>query len=112
MADTACILNNSSLAFFGKRAAAFRTSQRRGSFFHRLLFHDWVALGSGKTRDDRSDVAQWDDIVDIHPFQRMARHAGIERGFGIFDDRDAAPPLYFSQASDSIIEHPGQDDTR
>ena len=37
----------------------------------------------------------------------MSRHAGIERGFGIFDDRDSAPAFYFSQARYPVIKHPG-----
>ena len=39
------------------------------------------------------EKAKSQDAAGIDPFQRMARHVGIARGFGIFDDRDPAQPL-------------------
>jgi len=56
-------------------------------------------------------MRQRHDMVDIDPFDRVERHAGVQRRLRVLNNGNTSPPLDLRESSDTVIQRPAQDHT-
>jgi hypothetical protein len=83
----------------------------RRLFLHRFFSLDCCTFLDRETGDHAGDVRKRNDMVHIHVFQSVVRHARIEGAFRILHHRGPASALYLRKPCDTVVKHSHQNQT-
>jgi len=84
--------------------------ERRLHFQERAAGGRLLRVLAGQLGKQRPHLADGQHVVDVHVFQRAARHHLHQRLVGILHQRQPAAALDRDQAGGSVVQRPGEDD--